>query len=82
MESGREIPMDENIPALEGQRRGKKLITKDGGLRAFHRVRTTRKFNLILAGDAQGKEVKGLSLTWFQNTTTVSSSSKKDPVKL
>lgn len=81
MESGREIPMDENILALEGQRRGKNLITKDEGLRRFHRVRTTRKFNLILAEDTRGKEVNGLFLTWFQSTT-VSSCSKKDPVKL
>lgn len=62
MESGREIPVGQTILALEGQRRGKNLRTKDGGLRGFHGVRTTRKFNLILAEDTQDREVKGLSL--------------------
>lgn len=45
MKSGREIPMDQNIPALGTKEREGDLRNKDGGLRGFHGVRTTRKFN-------------------------------------
>lgn len=46
MKSGREIPLDQNIPASGTKEREGHLRNKDGDLRGFHGVGTTRKFNI------------------------------------
>lgn len=66
------IPCGSECFSLSGTKeKGGQLKTKDGHVRGFQGLRkTTRKCNLALAEDTQGREVKELCRIWYKRTMT------------